>query len=258
MTSKKQSSSRTRKEMPKDEDNFWKKFENILDEQMNKLIVDFTKKLDGVKNEIIANTKKTGIAINVQSDSFMQKLNNLFNFDSLLEIIQEKKKDEQICNSISQRINEYLKQIEVKQEDKHELKELAKTLNSYEKLYLSTTDAKKEELLEDFRTSIPFQIIPELFNKLFESNIETNWKWNPNKKSTETYLLENNTKAVKHINAAGGYTALLGDVEMSVGHYEWRLNVSTKNSTRYWISFGIVDKKCITNLEKFPFTTNFG
>ena len=237
----------------KGKDSFNQKIEGMLDQEIDKLVHFFSQRLIQIKNQFMSNLKESELTVN--SDEFLQKLNNIFNFDSLLGIIQESQSDEKALQTISKRLDEYIKEMTQKQkEEENELKKMSRAFCFYDQCHSKI----KTELFDQFKESIPFNTIQMSLNHIVHEYGVKSLRWDLSKKSQSIEVSEDGKDITKIKGSKDGLSTAIGNLELNEGRYQWTLKINTNRSDNRWILFGIVETNLINDFESLEYAKFIG
>ena len=222
-------------------------FENLLDKEFAKIQEYFQEKILEQKAKILDDFRATSDFEMVNIEGFMKHLQELYNFDSFISILQSLHKEDKSIELLNKELETFLLEISAKEIQQKSLIELAQRLNRFTKNYL-TSDS---DTIEKFKHSIDFHILDDYPLRIKKTS------WDPFKKSQRLEILENNTIA-RRLDDIYEMTAVLGITEMEHGHYQWEVEVNTKNPQHQWILFGVADKNLGKNLEAFNYREAMG
>lgn len=232
-------------------------FEENLNKHFDKLTEDFVNKVKDTKTKILNNAKDLFLQVQVDMDTFENKLKSVYNLNSFKNILEDLEIDSRDFEAANNLLTKAITESAEKKNDMNDLTTTANSLNYFIKNFIEID----QSLFREFQKNIPFQIFegyPKVHKLL---------GWDPIKKSTHISLGNDNMNAKKDFYSTWstmGNTAVLGNKVMSRGVHKWILEVHTEGQTImspqppfHWICFGVIQASWANDMENFPYKKGF-
>ena len=222
----------------------------LVEKEFTKITDFFMAKIEETKIKVLENVKQLSQEGDMVIDEFTTKLKSLYNFDTFLGILEPLKLDETDINDISQKLDIFFQQINSQQDHQKELRVMARKIISLTK---NCFEGDKD-LFDKFKDSIQFDIFDS-----YPSKAISQWAWSesPSAKSS-TILLKGDSWITKKEKIPKGFTAVLGDTELSTGIWKWEIEVSSGRIDHEWVYFGIMEPRLAGDIENVHYSKGMG
>jgi len=196
----------------------FKVYEGMITSEFDKITRHFMRRISEVKEKTLKEAQKMFNGLDSNLGTFKNKLENLYNFDDFLQILEPLQTEEKDVEQVSQDLSLFFQGIDHQRTKQDELKRMSHNI----KKLIEESLTINSEPFETFKAKLPFEILDE------NASVKKNWSWSTLRKSNSISLSEDNTKAEKKSGSPISSTAILGSVQMSRGTHKWEIEVPKK------------------------------